>query len=81
LPVICGDIVFIGSCDSNLYALNKTRGVVYFGSGDHHIYAVDAKSGKHVWKFLTGGIVHAAPTLTAENVVFILVPQMVLSMR
>lgn len=25
-PVICGDIVFIGSCDSNLYALNKTSG-------------------------------------------------------
>lgn len=25
-PVICGDIVFIGSCDSNLYALNKTNG-------------------------------------------------------
>jgi len=31
--------------------------VVYFGSCDYHIYAVDAESGKMVWKFRTGGSV------------------------
>ncbi|WP_411973444.1 PQQ-binding-like beta-propeller repeat protein [Sphingobacterium sp. Lzh-3] len=27
-PIIWGDVVFVGSCDSNLYALNKTSGDV-----------------------------------------------------
>ena len=31
-------------------------GVVYFGSADHHIYAVDAKTGKEIWRFRTGDL-------------------------
>lgn len=136
-PIVYADKVFIGSCDSTLYALNKhdgsiiwryktggevrstvaidqqmlfflssdgifyaldvhsgtllwtfetqgertydtwdyfqsspavEAGTVFFGSGDHHVYALDAKSGKLIWKFKTGGIVHAAPTVTAKEV-------------
>jgi outer membrane protein assembly factor BamB len=36
---------------------------VYFGSGDGNIYALDAASGKLVWKFHTGNVVHASPAI------------------
>jgi outer membrane protein assembly factor BamB len=33
------------------------EGKIYFGSYDCHLYAVDAKTGKEVWKFATSTLV------------------------
>ena len=46
------------------------QGKVYFGSGDGNIYALDVASGKVVWKFKTGDVVHASPAI-ADATVFI----------
>jgi outer membrane protein assembly factor BamB len=43
-------------------------GVVYFGSGDGNVYAVDAKRGVLLWKFATGGVVHASPAVVDGTV-------------
>jgi len=45
-------------------------GRVYFGSGDHHVYALEAATGKLVWRFKTGNVVHASPAL-ADGALFI----------
>jgi len=42
-------------------------GILYFGSGDHNVYAVNAKSGKLVWQYKTGNVVHATPVIQNEN--------------
>lgn len=34
-------------------------GIIYIGSADHFIYALQAQTGKLIWKFKTAGIVHA----------------------
>lgn len=39
-------------------------GVVYIGSWDHCVYAIDARSGKLRWKFVTGNVVHASPAVS-----------------
>lgn len=36
---------------------------VYFGSGDGNIYALEARSGKLLWKHATNGVVHASPAV------------------
>jgi len=36
---------------------------VFFGSGDGHVYAVRQRTGKLIWKFKTGNIVHSKPAL------------------
>ena len=46
------------------------NGIIYFGSGDHHIYAVDATTGKLIWKYLTGDVVHARGAVDKELVYF-----------
>lgn len=46
------------------------NGTVYFGSGDGNIYALAADSGKVVWKFKTGNVVHASPAIS-EGVLFV----------
>ena len=46
------------------------NGIIYFGSGDHHIYAVDATTGKLVWKYLTGDVVHSRGATDREQVYF-----------
>jgi eukaryotic-like serine/threonine-protein kinase len=43
---------------------------VYFGSGDGNIYALSADTGKQVWKFQTGDVVHASPAI-ADGVLYI----------
>lgn len=39
------------------------EGVVYFGACDKNFYAVDAETGKEVWRFTTNGPINASPTL------------------
>ncbi len=38
-------------------------GRVYFGSSDHHVYALDATTGKEIWRFEADDSIHAAPAL------------------
>jgi len=47
-----------------------TGGVVYFGSGDHYVYALDAATGKLIWKFEAGDVVHSSPAV-ADGVLYI----------
>ncbi len=43
---------------------------IFFGSGDGNVYSVQANSGKLIWKFGTGNVVHASPAI-ADGTVFI----------
>jgi outer membrane protein assembly factor BamB len=38
---------------------------VYVGSGDHSVYALDLKTGRLRWRFITGNVVHASPAVVA----------------
>jgi outer membrane protein assembly factor BamB len=38
-------------------------GLVFFGSGDHNVYALDARTGRRVWKFQTPDVVHSSPAV------------------
>ncbi|MGK7395012.1 MAG: outer membrane protein assembly factor BamB family protein [Candidatus Cyclobacteriaceae bacterium M3_2C_046] len=42
--------------------------LVYFGSGDGYLYALDASSGREIWKFKTGEIIHSSPALAYDRV-------------
>ena len=44
-------------------------GAVYFGSGDGHMYALDAVSGRLLWQFKTGDVIHASPAY-ADGIVY-----------
>jgi outer membrane protein assembly factor BamB len=44
-------------------------GKVYFGSSDQRVYALDARTGKPVWVYKTGGVVHSSPALSGKNIV------------
>lgn len=46
------------------------HGSVYFGSGDGNIYALDATTGKVIWKFQTGDVVHASPVIS-EGILYL----------
>lgn len=45
-------------------------GKVYFGCGDGGVYAVDADAEALLWKFSTGGVVHASPAVV-DGVVYV----------
>ncbi|MFQ5648096.1 MAG: PQQ-binding-like beta-propeller repeat protein, partial [Candidatus Aenigmatarchaeota archaeon] len=47
-------------------------GVVYFGACDHNFYAVDAKTGRLVWKFETKGPVCVGrwPAVSSDTIFF-----------
>lgn len=45
-------------------------GAVYFGSGDGNVYKLDAASGRQLWQFSTGDVVHSSPALY-QNTVFV----------
>lgn len=42
---------------------------IYFGMGDY-LYTVDAKTGKLLWNFKTGNLVHTKPTIANDKVIF-----------
>ncbi|MBR8535341.1 PQQ-binding-like beta-propeller repeat protein [Carboxylicivirga sediminis] len=44
------------------------KGIVYIGSGDQHIYTLNAENGELVWKYRTGGVVHASAVIHDEKV-------------
>lgn len=44
------------------------EGMVVFGSGDGNVYALDRETGAELWRFATGGIVHAAPVADDRHV-------------
>jgi eukaryotic-like serine/threonine-protein kinase len=47
-------------------------GVVYFGSDDHNLYALDAKTGRPVWTFETGGALGwSSSPVVSEGVVYV----------
>ena len=67
-PVICGDIVFMGSCDSNLYALNKTNGDIlwkYKTGGE--IRSTVAVEGSIVFFLSADGYLYALDALTGRE--------------
>jgi outer membrane protein assembly factor BamB len=47
------------------------NGVVYTGSWDHNIYAINAGTGKVIWKFETGEVVASSLAVTDEKVIII----------
>jgi eukaryotic-like serine/threonine-protein kinase len=46
------------------------HGTVYVGSGDGNVYAINEQSGKRIWAFHTGNVVHASPAIV-DGTVFI----------
>ena len=45
-----------------------SEGTIYFGSGDGRLYAIDATTGKHIWNFETGDVVHTAPAISGNKI-------------
>lgn len=46
------------------------EGIVYFGSGDHCVYALDAATGKLIWKYRGDSGFHSSPAIS-RGVVYI----------
>ena len=36
---------------------------VYVGSDNGHLYCINASNGKHVWRYITDGIVQSSPAV------------------
>jgi outer membrane protein assembly factor BamB len=45
----------------------ESDGVLYWGSGDNNINALDAKTGKPLWHYPTGDVVHATPVADSSR--------------
>lgn len=58
------------SPDPIISGLAYSNGKLYFGSTDKNVYALDAATGKQLWKFTTGDKVWASPTVD-NGVVYI----------
>jgi outer membrane protein assembly factor BamB len=56
--------------DFYLSSPTVAAGTVYFGSGDHNVYALDAATGKLLWKFQAADVVHSSPAV-ADGMVYI----------
>jgi outer membrane protein assembly factor BamB len=61
-------IGFGGSIDQKPALVN---GIIYFGSLDHNVYAVDAETGKEVWRFKANGPIMESSPVISENVMYI----------
>jgi outer membrane protein assembly factor BamB len=107
-PTIAGALLYIGSSDGYVYALDATgdlvtvwrtriasdaagtpvagvdtssidvssspavaNGVVYIGSPDHNLYALNATSGKILWKYETGDAISFSSPAVANGIVYI----------
>jgi outer membrane protein assembly factor BamB len=46
------------------------KGILYFGSYDRHLYAINASTGKTLWKYGTDGGVVSKPAIVADNLCF-----------
>lgn len=46
------------------------KGVLYFGACDHIFYAVDAGTGKEIWRFKTGDIIISKPCIVDDMIFF-----------
>lgn len=44
------------------------KDTVFYGSGDQYVYAVNKSTGKLIWEYQTGGIVHATPLLHRNRI-------------
>ena len=51
-------------------SLTVADGIVYCGGKDHFVHALDAETGKEIWRFETGGNLGAAVTVVENMVVF-----------
>lgn len=65
---ICADVVAAGGDFQSPPTVN--RGRVFVGGADRFTRAIDAKSGKEVWRFETSGQVSGAPTVHNGRVFF-----------
>ena len=45
-------------------------GVVFVGSANNNLYAVDAATGKEIWRFPTGGRIRSTPVVDGEHIYF-----------
>jgi outer membrane protein assembly factor BamB len=45
-------------------------GIVYFGSADKNFYAIDAESGKELWRFRTGGVIMGWGDSAGDSIFF-----------
>ncbi len=57
----------IGDAESWAGTMSTAGGLVFFGNDAQEFEAVDAKSGRSLWKFNMGQIVHASPMSYAVN--------------
>lgn len=82
-PVVSDNMLFVGSYDKNLYALNLNgkevwrftaggkitssplvhENLVLTGSNDGYVYALNMKTGKEIWKFRTGDLIASSPVV------------------
>jgi outer membrane protein assembly factor BamB len=56
--------------DDGLSAATALDGTVYAGAHDGRVYALDARTGRKRWEFVTGGHVNSTPT-PADGLLFV----------
>ncbi len=54
--------------DYYLSSPKEHGGIIYWGCGDGHLYAINPDTGELVWKYQTGGVVHASPVFHEDAV-------------
>ena len=69
-PAVANGVMYIGSGDGNVYALDVSNGIVYVGSWDGKVYALNAKTGVKLWSFTTGYGVWSSPAVS-KGVVYV----------
>lgn len=64
------DSVFQDEWDFFLSSPAIDEGTVYFGTGSGYFYALNASTGKELWKFKTNGVIHSSPAIAYGKVYF-----------